>query len=75
MTAYPVTRVTVKETPPPWASQKQVLGIIRDISPRREEPEDGLERIQNEDEPEVEAKVINPRRPRRPKPSEVAETK
>ena len=73
MSAYPVTHVRVLDTPPPLP-EKVVIGVYRDISPRREEEPEDLVRLE-EDESPVEAKVINPRRPRRPKPAEVAETK
>lgn len=70
---YPVTHVTVKDNPPPQ-QQRMVIGVYRDISPRREDDvEDDLVRL--EEGEETETKVVAPRRGRRPKANEAAETK
>jgi hypothetical protein len=74
MSGYTVTHVTIEETPPPWLQrQGEIVAVIRDISPRREEEPAEDELVRLEDEAEV--KVVAPRRGRRPKANEAAETK
>jgi len=74
MSGYTVTHVTIEETPPPWFQrQGEIVAVIRDISPRREEEPAEDELVRLEDEAEV--KVVAPRRGRRPKANEAAETK
>ncbi|BCP41435.1 hypothetical protein MINTMi27_15280 [Mycobacterium intracellulare] len=84
-TAYPVTHVTVRDTPPP---QRPVISVGRlyDCSPKAE-PEtvfSTITRVQNEEpapadetpEAETETKVMRNRRGRRPaRANEDAETK
>lgn len=81
MITYPITRVTVKDTPPP--QQSTLVGRLYDISPRAEKASGAIERVVEEGDvidndfiDDSETKVVK-RRGRRPAPAatEVAETK
>lgn len=75
--SYPLTRIIVKDNPPP---RRQVISVGRlyDCSPRvADEPEIVFSTVERADESLEETKVVTGRRGRRPAPksTEAAETK
>ena len=81
--SYPITHVTVRDTLPPHPVM--TIGHIYPIQQQQETVFSTIERAVDEEEEEIErweddggdteTKVIKPRRGRRPKAAETAETK